>query len=88
MRANLRLERPVIYFRSWGSTKYLGSADFQESAKILLRGNALKFEVIFQKFALELLKIQNSLRKYQKNANFLFENLTFCVRRQQESDII
>ena len=45
-----------------------GGQFFVGRSKILLLGRALKFGLIFQKFALKLIKYENLWRKFQKNS--------------------
>ena len=70
----------VIYagfFGRGGVHKMFGGSIFRGWNEILLLGKALKFGVIFQKYALKLIKkLRKLLRKFEKNAifseNFLF----------------
>ena len=57
----------------------LGGPIFRGWNEILLLGKALTFGVIFQKYALELIKIENLLRKFENNAKFS-ENLLIFGR--------
>ena len=47
-----------------------GSPIFLRWKEILLLGKAIEFLVIFQKYALKLIKNEKLLRKLEKNANF------------------
>ena len=48
-----------------------GGSDFSRVDKILVLGKALKFGVIFQKYALKLIKkIENLTRKCEKQCKF------------------
>ena len=50
---------------------------FEGRDKILLLGEALKFAVIFQKFAFKLLKYEHYGKHFRKIANFL-KNFIFA----------
>ena len=71
----------VIYagFFGWGgSTKCLGGLLFRGWNEILLLGKALKFGVIFHKYALKLIKkLKNYWENSKENANFSENFLIF-----------
>ena len=71
----------VIYagFFGWGgSRKCLGGPIFRRWNEILLLGKALKFGVIFQKYALKLIKkIEKNLRKFEKKCKFFRKFFNF-----------
>ena len=48
----------------------MGGPIFRGCNEILLLGKALKFGVIFQKYALKFIKNWKILRKFEKNAKF------------------
>ena len=64
-------------FRLRGSTKCLRGPIFRGWNEILLLGKALKFGVIFQKYALTLIKNWKNWENSRKNANFLEYFLIF-----------
>ena len=57
-------------FRFEGAHQIFGGAIFEGGKEILLFGKALKFWVIFQKYASKVKKFENFLGKFEKNENF------------------
>ena len=77
------MEAAVIYagfFRWGGSTKCLGGPIFRGWKIILLLGKALKFGVIYQKYAVKLIKNWKNIEKIREKMEIFQKNFLIFGR--------